>query len=223
MGNSYKTVDSEGETDMTLIEILKSQGLSDEQIALITKGMVDNKIFNKKKKKIEERYEKVKLERDDLKGKLTTADTTITDLKKNNTDNVALQKTITDHEDTIKTMKTDYDTKIREMSINTAIQSKLTDTKYADLLTSKFDRTKLSVTEDGTVLGIDDQLTVIKETYKDLFTPTVTGKTPNNQGGSQPLKGRRQELETIINDPKTKFVDRIAARNQLVGLTESEE
>lgn len=48
----------------------------------------------------------------------------------------------------------------------------------------KFDKSKLSVADDGTVVGIDEQLTAIKETYKDLFTKVMTGKQSNNQGGS---------------------------------------
>ena len=172
---------------MTLEEMLKAQGFSNEQIAAIIGGMKENKIYTSHEENIDVRYNKLKVERDDLKGKLETAEATIGDLKKNNTDNETLQATIKTHETTIATMKTDYDTKIRDMSIQSAIKSKLTDTKYPDLLETKFDKNKLSVSEDGTVLGIDEQLATIKETYKDLFTPTVTGRQPNNTGGSGPV------------------------------------
>ena len=53
-------------------------------------------------------------------------------------------------------------------------------------------------------------------------TPIVKGKQPNNTGGAQPPTGKRQELETIINDPKTSFVQRVAAKNQLFNLNEEE-
>lgn len=208
---------------MTLEQILKAQGLTDEQITAITSEMTTNKIYTTNEENIDIRYNKLKVERDDLKGKLDTAETTIGDLKKNNKDNETLQATIKTHEGTISTMKIDYDNKIREMSIKSAIQSKLTDTKYPELLETKFDIAKLSVSEDGTVLGIDEQLTGIKETYKDLFVPTVAGRQPNNTGGSQPPTGKKQELETIMNDPKASFVQRVAAKNQLFKITESEE
>ncbi|HHT03012.1 MAG TPA: hypothetical protein GX005_01660, partial [Bacteroidales bacterium] len=55
-----------------------------------------------------------------------------------------------------------------------------------DLLETKFDKAKLSITEDGTIFGIDEQLTSIKEAYKDLFTPAVVGREPNNTGGTPP-------------------------------------
>lgn len=171
---------------MTLEQILKAQGLTDEQIAAIMGAMKENKIYTTNEENIDIRYGKLKAERDDLKGKLETAETTIGDLKATNKDNEALQATIKTHEDTITSMKADYESKIREMSIQSAIRSKLTDTKYPELLETKFDKTKLSVSEDGTVLGIDEQLTTIKEQYKDLFVPVVKGKEPNNTGGNPP-------------------------------------
>lgn len=167
---------------MTLEQILKAQGYTDEQIAAIIGAMKENKIYTTNEENIDIRYEKLKTERDDLKGKLGTADKTIGDLKAANKDNETLQATIKTHESTIATMKTEYDTKIRDMSVQSAIKSKLTDTKYPELLETKFDKSKITVAEDGTVLGIDEQLTSIKETYKDLFTPVVTGREPMNPG-----------------------------------------
>lgn len=196
---------------MTLAEILKAQGLTDEQIATITGEMSSNKIYTTNEENIDVRYNKLKTERDDLKVKLDTADTTITDLKEANKENETLQSTIKTHEDTIATLKTDYDTKVRDMSIQSAIQSKLTDTKYPELLETKFDKKKLTVSEDGTVLGIDEQLTNIKESYKDLFTPVVTGRPPNNTGGAPKAINKEQfnqmsykeKLNLFNDDPET--------------------
>lgn len=167
-------------------ELLKGLGIEERIIQNILKGMNDNKIFTTKEEKIEERYNKMKLERDDLKEKLSKADDTITALKNANKDNETLQTTIKTHEATIETMKKDYDSKIREMAIKNAIQGKLTDTKYPELLETKFDKTKLSISEDGTVLGIDEQLASLKESYKDLFAPKIEGRDPNNNGGGKP-------------------------------------
>lgn len=131
------------------------------------------------------KYNTVVAERDGIQEKLTTAETTIGTLKKDNKDNETLQETIKKHEGTIETLKTTYEGKIKELTINTAIQSKLTDAKYPELIAGKFDKTKLSLSEDGTqVFGIDEQLATIKETYKDLFTPVVKGREPNNNGGN---------------------------------------
>ncbi|WP_313133752.1 phage scaffolding protein [Anaerocolumna sp.] len=62
-----------------------------------------------------------------------------------------------------------YAAKIKDMTITSAIQSKLMNVKYSDLLVDKFDKSILVVNEDGTVSGIDEQLTILKKQYKDLF------------------------------------------------------
>jgi chromosome segregation ATPase len=131
------------------------------------------------------KYTALETEISNLKEQIKTNEGTIETLKKTNKDNETLQQTIKDHEATIQTLKTTYEGKIKELTINTAIQSKLTDAKYPELISGKFDKTKLSLSEDGTqVFGIDEQLVTIKEQYKDLFTPVVTGREPNNKGGS---------------------------------------
>lgn len=178
-------------------EILKGLGIEDEVIKNIIKGMKDNKIFITKEEKIEERYNKLKLEKEDLKEKLGNADKTIEELKKSNKDNEALQATIKAHEETIKTIKTEYQEKVRNMSIQNAIQSKLTDTKYADLLESKFDKDKLIVNEDGTVTGIDEQLKAIKDTYKELFSPVVAGKEPGKGSSSGSLTITKEQFNSM--------------------------
>jgi Type IIA topoisomerase (DNA gyrase/topo II, topoisomerase IV), A subunit len=176
---------------MNFKELLKARGLTDEQINEIIVDMGSHKLFITKEEKIEERYNKLKLQKEDLEDNLSKANSIIKTLKADNATNETLQATIKTHEATIATMKSDHETKIKDMSIEAAITSKLTDTKYPELLATKFDKTKLSISEDGTVLGIAEQLTSIKENYKDLFTPPVTGKDP--------IKGGRSTLGTEKN------------------------
>lgn len=131
------------------------------------------------------KYTALETEITNLKDQIKQNEGTIETLKKANKDNETLQQTIKDHETTIQTLKTTYEDKIKEMKIEAAIQAKLTDAKHPDLLIGKFDKTKLSLSEDGTqVYGIDEQLTVLKEQYKDLFTVDVKGNPPYNKDKS---------------------------------------
>ncbi len=118
----------------------------------------------------------------DVNGQLKTANTTITDLKKNNGDNETLQKTIKDHEETIKTQKADYDAKVRNLTLDSAIEKALTvsKAKHTDLLSARIDRDKLLISADGKVSGLDEQLKGLKETYKDLFEEKLSGREPAN-------------------------------------------
>lgn len=127
------------------------------------------------------KYAALETEITNLKEQIKTNEGTIETLKQSTKDNETLQQTIQTHETSIRTLKTTYEEKIKEMRVEAAIQAKLTGVKHPELLVGKFDKSKLSVSEDGQVFGIDEQLVVIKETYKDLFVPPVTGREPYNK------------------------------------------
>lgn len=135
----------------------------------------------------------------DVSEQLKTANTTITDLKKNNGDNEALQTKVKEYENTIKTQKADYDTKVRNLTLDSAIEKALTGAKakHSDLLSTKIDREKLLISEDGKVSGLDEQLKGLKETYKDLFEEKISGATPANPEGG--TKGNNTYEELMAN------------------------
>ncbi|MEG1495268.1 MAG: phage scaffolding protein [Bacilli bacterium] len=172
---------------MKMEELLKAQGLTDEQVKSVMAGMATNKIYTTSLENADERYTKLKGQKEDAEEQLKTANTTVADLKKNNKDNETLQATIKAHEDTIITLKADSDSKIKNLTIDSAIDKLLTTNKakHSDLLASKFDREKIVVAEGGKIEGLDEQFKGIKENYKDLFEEKITGTTPNNSGGGQ--------------------------------------
>lgn len=166
--------------------ILEKAGLSSEQITSILSSMKEAKVYTTNLENIDERYSKLKQKKEDLEGQLNGANTTITELKKNNKDIEGLQVTIKKYETDMEQLKTDSEAKIRNITIDSAITSLLKDNKakHADLLLGKFDRDKLSIKEDGSIEGLDTQFASIKESYKDLFEQPLSGDTPNNSGGS---------------------------------------
>lgn len=170
---------------MKFEELLKAQGLSEEQITSITGAMTKEKIYTTSLENADDRYSKLKGQKENLEGELNTANTTIADLKKASKGNEELQNKIKEHEATISTMKTENDAKIRNLTIDSAIDKALIGAKHSDLLKGQFDREKLVVGEDGTIQGFDEQLTILKETYKDFFEEKLTGNPPANNGGSK--------------------------------------
>ena len=60
--------------------------------------------------------ENIKAEKKTLEEQLETANTTITDLKKNNTDNEALQTKITEHETTIANMQKEHQAELTKLA-----------------------------------------------------------------------------------------------------------
>ena len=55
---------------MNFLEVLQAQGLSEKQISSITDLMLSNKIFITYEEKIEERFSKMKQQRDRLRARL---------------------------------------------------------------------------------------------------------------------------------------------------------
>ncbi|MDU3018593.1 MAG: phage scaffolding protein [Clostridium perfringens] len=142
-------------------------------------------------------------------SQLKEANNTITNLKKNNSNNEELQAKVKEYENTIKTQKTEYETKVRNLTLDSAINNALTKAKakHSDLLASKFDRDKLVINEDGTVTGLDEQLKGFKETYKDMFEVTLGGATPPNPE-NKPTVGN--SWEDFINNADNMSAEQIA-------------
>lgn len=156
----------------------------------LTKEQIDS-VMDENGKDIEAEKEKATTttaELEDVKKQLKEANYTITDLKKSNADNEALQAKVKEYEDTIKTQKADYEAKVRNLTLDSAIEKALSNAgaKHIDLLSTKIDREKLKIETDGKVTGLDEQISAYKESYKDLFIPKIEGRAPNNNGGGKP-------------------------------------
>ena len=88
----------QGKKEMTLQEILKAQGLTDEQVEKVVGEMKQNKIFTASEENLDTRYGKLKTDHEGVTKQLTEAQTLIEQLKKGTGDNQALQTKITEYE-----------------------------------------------------------------------------------------------------------------------------
>lgn len=171
---------------MKFKEILKNQGLTDEQISSIEKEMKEEKIYTTSLENADERYTKLKGQKEDLDEQLKTANTTIGQLKKNNKDNEALQNTIKEHEATIETLKKES----AQKDFNYALDSVLKDNKCKNTkaLKALLDLDNIKFNE-GKLEGLESQLTALKESDGYLFDaePTLTGGGFNPPSGGSSL------------------------------------
>ncbi|NFL75524.1 scaffolding protein [Clostridium sporogenes] len=116
-----------------------------------------------------------------LNEQLKTANTTIGDLKKNNTDNEELQTKVTDYETKVK----DYEKKIQDMQFNYALEGAL---KGANVRNTKAVKALLNlegVKLDGeNVLGLSEQIEALKKSDSYLFAeeqkPQFSGVEPTD-------------------------------------------
>ena len=102
---------------MDFKELLKAQGLSDDQIKAITKSMKENKIYTTSEENIDTRYAKLKEKKEDLETQLTSANDTIKNLKALEIDNTKLKDEIAKFE----TDKANYEKALTEKDFNYAL------------------------------------------------------------------------------------------------------
>ena len=179
----------------------------------LTKEQIDS-VMAENGKDIEAEKEKAattNAELEDVKNQLKEANSTITDLKKSNADNETLQTKVKEYEDTIKSQKADYEAKVRNLTLDSAIEKALSkaNAKHSDLLSTKINKEKLVIGEDGKVTGLDDQLKELKETYKDLFEEKISGIPPANPEGGL---GGNNTYEALMANADNMTAEEVAAQ-----------
>lgn len=122
------------------------------------------------------KYSQLETDLNNTKTSLSTAQTTIEDLKKSNGSNADLQQKVSDYETKIANLeatgKAEKAKMLKEIEIKDALYAEKA--KHPELLISKFDLSKIILDEKGenVVSGIEEQMKSNKETYKDLFGET---------------------------------------------------
>lgn len=172
--------------------------VGEEQVTAILNGMKDNKFYISANENVDERYSKLKGQKEDLEAQLRTANTTIADLKKATKGNDDLQKKVTDYETQIQALQQESESKVKNLTLDHAIERLLTtnNAKHIDLLKAQFKRDELEIGEDGSIKGLDDQFKTIKESYADLFQAQLGGQTPNNTGFSSQTNSNAWQTST---------------------------
>lgn len=185
-------------------KFLEDLGLTKEQIDSV---MTENgKDINKAKGDIES----VKAELHTAKETIKERDTQLENLKGSVGDNKELKLQIENLQTENKTTKENYEAEIKELKLSNAIKLAIVDTAQdVDLVTSLFDKSKLILSDDGKVTGLEEQLKGIKESKSFLFKEEKNLDNKNNQQippgfifGSQPSNqqnaGERMSMKEAI-------------------------
>ncbi len=153
---------------MTLEEILKSQGLSDEQIQTITGEMKQNKIFTSTEENLDIRYNKLKGDFDNQGVQLGEANKTIEELKKASKGNEEALGKIAGYETTIENLQE----QLKQAQLDSEIKIALLAAKVSDVdyMTFKLkEKGELELGEDGHIKGIDDKIAGLKTQFPGQF------------------------------------------------------
>lgn len=119
---------------MTLQEILKAKGLSDEDIESVVGEMKQNKIFTASEENLDIRYGKLKGDFENLTKQHGESTTLIEQLKKDNAGNEALQGKITEYETKVQQLETE----LEQTKMNPALKVALLEANVTDVDLSFF-------------------------------------------------------------------------------------
>ena len=180
---------------MDFKELLKTKGLTDEQINAVISGMKENKIYLSSEENIDTRYEKLKDKKKEIEEQLKTANTTIANLKQYEADNEKLKEDIASFE----TKKAEYEKRLAEKDFNYALEDALKSYKSKNnkLVKALLDTEKIKVV-DGKVIGLDEQLKAIKEENAFLFEKEVAGAPDFSTGGKGNEEKEKSWVEKMV-------------------------
>lgn len=166
-------------------EELKALGLSDEQIdkVMASHGKVVNSIKEKADK-----TETLESQIEDYKNQISERDTQLEELKK--VDAKSLQAKIDELQQQNETTKTEYEEKLQQQAFEHKLESTLSAAKVKNVKAVKALLDLDSIKLDGEkLLGLDDQLTNLKENESYLFEQETKPGAPRIVAGGNPNGG----------------------------------
>ena len=180
-----------------LQEILKNNGLNEDQITNVLNSMKEAKVYTTKHENIDERYNKLKTQKTELETQIKERDTQLADLSKSNKDNEGLLNQIKDLQALNKKTTTDYENKINQMQFDYALEGALTNAKSKNNKALKallnMDNIKY---QEGKLEGLQEQIKALQKDASYLFNldtaPQNTGGLGNFGRGNNPTITKEQ-------------------------------
>lgn len=117
------------------------------------------------------RFDEVNDAKKQLENQIGERDTQLNDLKKQVKDNEELTTQIQQLQDANKQTKTEFEQKLKEAQLNSAIKLALAkEAQDVDIVATQLDKSIIQLNEDGTVkAGLNEQITSLKENKPFLF------------------------------------------------------
>ena len=173
---------------MKLTEILKAQGLNDEQVTAVQNSMKENKIYTTSLENVDVRYEKLQEQKKQLEEASKTYEKQLKELSKNNSDNEELKKQLEQLQLSNKELEEKHSKEMDKLQFNYALDGALSKAKCKN---NKALKALLNLDEvkyqDGKLEGLETQLESLKTEASYLFeaeqqTPTGSGFNPGGDG-----------------------------------------
>ena len=177
---------------MTLLEILKAKGISDDIIKAVQDDMKANKIFTTAEENIDIRYKKLKDEHDTVVKERDEGKTLIENLQKSNKGNEDLQKQVTDYQAKVQQLQNELQQTKIDSAVNVGLLAAGVKPEDVDYVTFKLKaKGELELDDQGNIKGWDDKVAGLKTQLPANFTTTGGKKYEEHKlpdGGNDPIE-----------------------------------
>ena len=151
-----------------------------------------------------ERFNEVNEAKKHIEEQVKERDKQLNDLKKSTGDVEGLKKEIEQLQTENKTAMTEYETKLKDLQFTNAVKLAIADkAQDVDLVASLFDKSKLILSDDGKITGLDEQIKTLQESKAFLFKASKQ-QTYNPKGGdgSQSTNPFKEETFNLTEQGK---------------------
>ncbi|MBN1058522.1 phage scaffolding protein [Clostridium botulinum] len=149
------------------------------------------------------RFDQVNEQAKEYKKQVGERDKQITDLKDEFKDAKGLKEKVEELETKNKTQKEDYEGQIKEINFNNALKTALVPYKCKDedYLMSKINKDAIKVNDDGTIVGLVEQVDTFKKAHDYLFEKEISGTssfTSGSTGGEGENKPQEEKEDIAV-------------------------
>lgn len=181
-------------------ELLNKLGYADEDITKIEKGLSDEKIFLTKEENIEERYSKLKTQKEELEGQVKTLTETNTNIQTEYDNYKKGSITQEEYETKVKEIQEEADNKVKQNNFDSKLAVKLMskeiNAKDVVDIKANLDMTKISLDGEN-FIGLDEQIKSLKEKKDYLFNKEETIIAGSGDSGRQKADGENNEIDKM--------------------------
>ena len=176
---------------MTIAEILKAKGISDELVQAVLDDMKANSIFTASEENLDVRYGKLKTQNDSVNQQLTEANALIADMKKSTKGQEELQQKVAAYEQQITTLQAQLEETQIDADMHVALLAEGVKPDDIDYVMYKLKaKGKLERGEDGKIKDMDDKIAALKTQLPSQFTGEkkkniLENRLPENDPGDK--------------------------------------
>ena len=203
---------------MTLKEILKAQGMNDEQIGTVLAEMKNHKIFTAAEENLDIRYSKLKGDHDTLTAQHAELQALLDQAKAGTKDNEVLQGKFAEAEAQIAQLQKERDEARLDAAMDRALMkagAKASDFDYLKFQWRK--KGEMALDDNGEVKGCDDAVSAMKTQFPGNFevskpggvhvdaNPLPAGENRNNSVSAEDFArmGYQSRLKLKQEQPET--------------------